>query len=311
MGEIFGMAGQLGAAAMQADAIEKASETQVKALKEQRDFVFSQLDPTKISGMAKEADIERARSRLALQGSTDPALLAARYAAEGKILEGVEGLGQGPSEAVAGQAAYEALAGGGTSEQMKQRLIDTALDELNAGATLPQDVQAELVRAGLERSGSVSGKATSRGLGGNITREMVGERALALKSERQAKAVALSQAANQLEQSRAQLLQNLFPALKANQLSNISAAQGALASSAAEMPQAGLSGESIANIWMARVGVTNQLAQAQADAAAKNTIGQAQAWSNAIGGVSGAISKGTETGSIPSTKQVGSWMGVW
>lgn len=311
MGEIFGMAGTIAAASMQADAVKDATRMQINALKEQRNFVFNQLSPEVIGPQAQAADIERAKSRLALQGITDPALLAARYEASGALLEEAQKLGRGPSEAVAQQAAYEALKGGGTAEQMKQRLIDTALEELNAGATLPQDVQAELVRAGLERSGAVSGAATSRGLGGNITREMVGERALALKSERQAKALAMTQAADALEQNRASLLQTLFPALKANQLSNIGGAQTALAASASEMPEAGLSGESIANIWLARVGATNQLAQSAADAAARSQMGQAQAWSNAIGAMSGMVAKGTQTGSIPSTKQVGSWMGVW
>jgi hypothetical protein len=55
------------------------------------------------------------------------------------------------------------------------------------------------------------------------------------------------------------------------------------------VPQVGLSGSDIANIWMARVGATNQLAQAQADAAARGGMGVAQAWQPAIGaGIRGA-----------------------
>jgi hypothetical protein len=304
MGELFGMAGQIAAASMSADAAKYAADKQIEALEKQRDFVFKNLEPGTIGAEARAADIDRAKSRLALQGAMDPALLKTRYVAQEKMLQDLEGIGRGPSEAVAQQAAVEALSGGDVASQIKQRLIDSALDELNAGATLPSDVQAELVRAGLERSGAVSGAATSRGLGGNISREMVGERALALKSERQGKAIALSQAADALEQNRSALLTSLFPALKANQLANLSAEQSALQTSANELPQSALSGESVANIWLARVGATNQLSQAAADAAARGSMGQAQAWNNAIGGISGMFAGGTQRGTFPSTSQV-------
>jgi hypothetical protein len=284
------MAGQLGAAAIQAGAAKDVADMQVKALEKAQKFVYDELDPDKIGAQALAADIDRAKSRLALQGITDPALLATRYAAEEKLLSQVEGLGQGPGQAVADQAAAEALAGTDVATQMKQKLIDSALVELEQGATLPPDVQAEIVKAGLERSGSVSGAATSKGLGGNITREMIGERALALKTERQGKALAMTQAASALEQNRANILGSLFPALKQAQLQEMSASQGALASSAAELPEAGLSGESVANIWMARVGATTQLAQSASEAQAKGALGQAQAWSNAIGGDTRAAS---------------------
>jgi hypothetical protein len=281
---IFGAAGTIAAAGISAKASKEATKMQIDALNKQRDFVYSELDPAKISPMALEADIDRAKSRLALQGITDPKLLAARYAAQDKMLSGVEGLGTGPAAQVEKQAVSEALSGNDVASQMKQRLIDNALTELNAGATLPPDVQAEIVRAGLERSGSVSGAATQKGLGGNITREMVGERALALKSERQGKAMAMTQAAAALEQNRASLLGSLFPSLKTSQLADIGAAQSVMASGAAEIPEAGLSGESVANLWMARVGATNQLAQASADALAKGAMAQGQAWSGAVGG---------------------------
>jgi diguanylate cyclase (GGDEF)-like protein len=54
--------------------------------------------------------------------------------------------------------------------------------EMEAGATLPPDVQAELVKAGLERSGSVSGAAGSPGFGGNIIRKLIGQEALKLQA---------------------------------------------------------------------------------------------------------------------------------
>jgi hypothetical protein len=136
-------------------------------------------------------------------------------------------------------------------------------------------------------------------MAGNITREMIGERALKLKSERQAKAVTLTDAAAALEQNRNALLQSLFPALKNVQLANISAAKTGFDVSNAAMPEAGLSGQSIANIWLARVGATNQLAQQEANVGAANTAAQGQIWSNALGG---ATAYGARA--LPSTSSV-------
>jgi hypothetical protein len=164
-------------------------------------------------------------------------------------------------------------------------MIDQALEEMELGATLPNDVQAELVKAGLERTGSVTGGATSKGLGGTINRQLIGKAALDLKAQRQQRAQDLAASAQNLDLARANILGNLFPALKQSQLGNIAATQSALASSSAEVPEAGLSGESVANIWLARVGATNQLAQEAANAAANQKIQMAEAINQGIGGL--------------------------
>lgn len=293
MSQIFGMAGQLGAAAIQAGAMKDALQMQLDAVEKQRKVVYDELQPNKINLQSTAADIERAKNSLALQAVTDPNLLAARYAAEGKILQGVEGLGASDSDAVASQATSEILDQGktGVAAQMKQKLIDAALGELEAGATLPNDVQAELVKAGLERSGAVTGAATSKGFGQNLTRQLVGERALALKSERQQRAAGLTAAADTLEQNRNRVMMTLFPELQQQQLNNLNAAGGALKASSSELAPVGLSGESIANIWLARVGATNQLTQSAGDAMAKNAAAQGQIWGNAVGGISNAAAQ--------------------
>lgn len=285
IGGVFSAVGSIVGAAISARATKKATKMQIQALERQQKFVFDQLEPGKINIAAKKADVQRAKARLALQGKLDPDLLRARYAAQEKMLRGVEEIGAAPSD-VAAQTAFDeatAQATTGVAAQLKQRMIDAALEELDMGATLPSDVQAELVKAGLERSGTVLGAATPRGLGGNIARSMIGERALALKAERQARAQTIAQTAQALESNRNQLMLSLFPQLQQQQLKNLAAATGTLQASAAELPQAGLGGESIANIWLARVGATSQLGQAQADAAARGTMAQGQIWGTALG----------------------------
>lgn len=294
MGEIFSAAGNVASASIAASAQKKATSAQIKALERQRSFVFEQLEPSRINEQATAADIDRAKSRLALQSITDPALLRARYSASEALAREAEQIGAPGTETelVREQAVSEALGQGttGVAASLKQRLIDQALTELDAGATLPGDVQAELVRAGLERA--------PRGMGQNLTRQLIGQQAIALQSERQRRALELTGAAEGLERNRNALLTSLFPALQQSQAANLGMSQAALQASANELPQAGLSGESIANIWLARVGATNQLAQASADAAARGGQAQAQIWNQALGGATQSLAS-----ALPSTAQ--------
>lgn len=283
-GSIFGAIGQVAGAAITADAIEDATKAQIEALERQRTFVFNQLNPSRINTLATSADIDQVRNRLALQGAIDPAMLQARYNSQDAILKASQGLGADSTAQKTGEiAAKEAVAGVKGMDQVKSALIDAALKEIEAGATLPPDVQAELVQTGLEKSGMVTGKAGAQGVGGQLIRQLIGTAGINLQGERQKRAAALSGAAQELESSRQSILQNIFPNLSAVQLNQLQGQQGVLQQSNSMVPQVGLSGSDIANIWMARVGATNQLAQSAADAAARGGMGVAQAWQPAIG----------------------------
>lgn len=301
MSEIFGAIGSIAAAKMQADAIKKATQMQIDALERQRAFVYSELDPSKIGGAAAAADIDRAEQRLALQSQTDPDLLAARYKAEHAILGDFDALGNPRSDVnkVSEQATQEALKGVPGMQEAKQQLVDAALKELSLGATLPPDVQAELVKSGLETSGMTTGAASPQGFGGQILRQILGTAGVALQKQRQDQAAGLLGQAQNLEQSRQSILGTLFPNLSATQLNTLKAKQGVLEQSNKMVPEVGLGGSDIANLWLARVGATNQLAQSAADAAARGATGQAQAWQTGFGAAIPYVAK-----TLPSTASV-------
>jgi hypothetical protein len=238
MSDIFGAAGQVASAAIAADATKSATRMQVDALNKQRDFVYSQLNPDLINSQATSADAERAKQRLALQGITDPELLKQRYASEAKIGQSLETLGN-QSSAVSGAATSEALAGVPKMKEAQQKLIDAALKELDAGATLPPDVQNEIVQTGLERAGQTTGSASAHGFGGQILRKMLGQAGIELQNQRQAKATALTSAAQQLETQRQQILGTLFPNLNTVQLNTLKGQQSVLAQANQSVPEAG------------------------------------------------------------------------
>src|SRR5207247_1103622 len=138
-------------------------------------------------------------------------------------------------------------------------------------------------------SGMVTQSASGKGVGGQITRELIGHEALQLKAQREQQASNLTAAAQNLETQRQNILQQLFPRLADVQLANLKGVQSVLNQSNSMMPNAGLSGSDIANIWLARVGATNQLAQSAADAQARAGMGIAQAWGQLGGNLSATV----------------------
>lgn len=284
LGGLFGAVGSVVSAGITADAIEDATEAQIEALERQRRFVFNQLDPARIGGQATAADMDQIRNRLAAQGLVDPSLLQARYNTSDAILKGAGELGAGSEASKLGAlTAKEAVAGVPGMQDVKGRLIDEALKELDAGASLPPDVQAELVKAGLERSGQVTGRSSGQGAGGTVLRELIGTAGLALKAQRQERAAKLAESAQGLEESRQKILGTLFPNLSTVQLGQLAGQQNVLKQVNDMVPEVGLSGHDVANLWLARVGATNQLAQAAADAQARGGMAAAQVFGQGLG----------------------------
>jgi hypothetical protein len=304
MSDVFGAVGQVAGASIQANAMRDATQMQIDALQKQRDFVYSQLEPGTVNAQAQQADIDRAKNQLALQGQIDPALLAQRYASEGAIAKTSAALASGntPADTVAATAAREAVAGTPGEDDAKKALVDAALKELAAGATLPPDVQAQLVQTGLQKTGQVTGAANASGVGGQVLSTILGTAGINLKMQREQQAANLTNAAQDLQTKRQNILQGLFPNLQNQQLKNISAQQGILQQSNAMAPSVGLGGNDVTNLWLARVGATNQLAQASANAAAAGGAAQGQIWGNAVANTAPYVGN-----ALPTTSSAYNW----
>jgi hypothetical protein len=285
---LFGAIGSVASAAIQANAMQEAIDKQIEALKQAREFVYNQLDPNTINPQALAADVQNANARLALQGQIDPALLQARYMGEAGQAETLGKLGV-QSEAVADQATAEAMQGSQGMMDAKNKLISDAMAQLQQGATLPPDVQAELVKSGLEASGMVTQHASAKGVGGQQLRTIIGQAGVNLQMKRQQQASEMLSSAQNLETARQNILQGLFPRLTQNQLSNLQGQQSAIQLSNSMLPQAGLSGTSVANLWLSRVGATNQLNQDMANAQAQVSMNMGNIWGRAAGGALSSV----------------------
>ena len=268
------------------DAQKAATQAQIDALNKQQQFVYNNLNPSTVNAQATQADIQQALAQLALQKQIDPAMAANRTAAENALLAQTQKIGV-QSGQVGDQAVAEALAPNNVAAN-KQSLIDAALGDLKAGATLPPDVEAQLVQAGLEQSGMVTQGASASGIGGTIQRQILGTAGIQLQQARQQQAAQLLTTAQNLETSRANVLQSLFPGLAQTQLANLTGAGQSFGTANAAAPNVGLTGNNVANIWLARVGATNNITSQAGNALAQGAMAQGNIWGQALGGATRA-----------------------
>lgn len=273
------------AGAIQADAVRGAAAAQQAALTQELNNINLGMDPATVNELATNAGREQAVNQLALQKLVDPALAATRQAAGADILKSVNDINNpnSASNQIARAAVENATTGSAGLDQGKSALISAALDQIKQGATLPPDVEAEFVKAGLERAGGVTGGATGTGLGGNILRTVLGSAGLNLQMQRQTQAAGLLQQAGVLQQQKQNTLQTLFPSLAQTQLANLAGTTNALTTSNSLVPNTGLSATDVANLWLQRVGAQNQIYSGRGTVEAQNKLGQGQAWSQAVG----------------------------
>jgi len=269
---------------MSADAASSAADAQNAILNMAMQDTYKNLDPAVVNKQALAADQARAKAQLALQAQIDPALAEQRGVSEQQISRELGLIGTSSSDQVAAQAAQEAIAGGAGTKAGSAELAAQAKTLLGQGAALPPDVQASLMQAGLEQAGQVQGAATARGAGGPILQQVLGMGGLQLQQQRQQQAASLLTSASNLDAQRASVLGNLFPRLQQQQMGNIGASSGILQQSDKMLPQAGLSGADVANVWLQRVGATNSMLSQMGSITGKGQLAAGQATAKATGG---------------------------
>jgi hypothetical protein len=270
IGGIFGGLGAIAGAKIQSDAQKKAIKAQQDALKEQIARLDS-IDAEALSQQAAAADIARQANALLAQRQVDPAVAAVR--AIGAQQVAAEALRTGkPSDVIGSQLLAESQTADPKLQALKQSLLDEAKAELEAGATLPPDFQAELIRSGLESGGRAGIGVSGQGAGGVGLRQLVGREGLALRAQRQAQAANLASTAQNIETARLNVLSSILPTLK-----NVEGADFAQAANTFQLGQstvspAGLTGESIVDIELAKKGAQSQATAAAGKLAAEGAL---------------------------------------
>lgn len=291
-----------GSAAAKKSAANKAAGAQKKALSQQEAILRRNLDPGALNRLAQTMDRERLLSRRKLQEETDPELAELRQFGKAELLKEF----QRPSESLqstqlANRLFAENAEADPRMEALKDSIISRAQEDLDRGAELPAEFQAELVRSGLS-TGAGSGIGVSRNQVGGVTSRLLGGAGIQLEAQRTAEAAGLANTAQNLTASRANILSSIFPTVKAAEDAKLARAAGAFQIGEATLPQSGLSGSDAVNLEVTRrnaqiaargqrgvVNAQQAIAAGEANAAYIQAAGQAaSAGIGAYGSLAGA-----------------------
>ncbi len=285
-------AGAAGSAIAKKKSADKAAAAQKKAVNRQKTLLQRELDPDKINALAQRIDEERAKRRIEFQKEIDPELARLRQLGKEQLLaEASIPKEARQSNQLATQLFKENINADPRMEALKGALIDRASSELAAGATLPAEFQAELVRAGLNTGSQAGFKADQRTVGGTIARAL-GLGGEQLKQSRQTQAVNLAGAAQDIATTRTNILASIFP--KIRDLESVDAAKAAanFGLADASLPEVGLSGTDAANLKVASVKGQANLMSKAGDIAAQKALAQGQFTSALIGAGTSAVTSG-------------------
>lgn len=303
-----------GAAYLKGAAAKKAGAAQKKALDEQERILRNKLDPAALNRLAVTMDRERAINRRKLQEEQDPELAKLRQLGKDELLKEFSRDDNTRESTQVSQALFrENITADPRMEALKDSIINKAQADLDKGATLPAEYQAELVRSGLN-VGAGAGVGVSRNAVGGVTSRLLGGAGIQLEAQRTAEAQSLIGTANALTTSRANILSSIFPTIKATEDAKLARAAGAFQIGESTLPQSGLSGSDAVNLEVSRRNamiaargkrgeVNAQLAIAQGN----TNAAYLQAAGSLATGVIGAYSTpGTGAfGNQPTTPQVG------
>lgn len=283
-------AGAAASAVVKKNAADKAAGIQKRAVTQQQTILKKKLDPTVLNELAQNADKERAQNRIALQKEIDPELAKLRQLGKEQLLANAnipEASKQ--STQLANQLFQETKAQDPRLESLKNSILDSAQKEIDAGATLPPEFQAELVRSGLN-TGSQAGISISRdSIGGGVARAL-GLGGIQLQQQRQQAAQQLAQTGQSIALARTNVLASIFPKLRDLETQQRMEAAQNFGVGEAALPESGLSGQDIVNLEVAKQkGLSNTLA-ANAQIRAQQAQNQAAYTSALIGAGTSAIS---------------------
>lgn len=283
------------AAEQKRKANSKAAGAQKTALTGQAKILEEELSYSKVNQESIKAERARAKERIRLQEEIDPELANLRKLGKEQLLEQArrpEASQQ--SVQIAKQLFGEFQKPDAGLERLKDQIISKAQEDLAAGATLPPEFQAELVRAGISTGAQAGLKPVRSTVGGNIT-QALGAAGVNLAAQRTAEAQSLTQTANDLSTSRARLLTAIFPTISTSETNQRLAAAANFGIGESTLPGGGLTGAEAAQLQINKgntllnlrgkrgaIDAQRELAQGEARAANYEAAGQ---FASSIGGL--------------------------
>ena len=277
-----------GAAIYSADqkgkALKKARAAQLKGYD-----ALQPLDFEELNSVATDADLQKYRAQFDAQRDIDPTFAKLRTQGSADLLAELRDKDTASTRSL---AEMESLTSGSkkSQEDAITALMDRAKADLEAGATLPPEFQAELIRSGLENAGGQGLSIDGRGAAGAEIRRLVGSEGLALKQAREAGARENLSAAEMIRARRLDALSGLLQSDTNLREAQFNRAGRAVAAANLAMPSIGLTGADAAGVSSANTEFENNRILAKAGIKSKYFLDRAANRSQAAAGVSSAIS---------------------
>ncbi len=306
------------------DAAKKGANAQKKAVQSQ-EKLLKKLDPGALNNLAQDFDRQRAQNRIALQKEIDPEVGELRDISKKQLLErALTPASERQSNTLASKLYSEVKTEDPRLVALKNTILERAKSELDAGASLPPEFQGELVRAGLE-NGAQSGVGIGKpAIGGGVAR-LLGAAGIQLEQQRQQSALQLTAAAQDMTNSRINILSSVFPRLRELEAADRNESIANLQLAENMLPESGLSGQEAVNIKIgtskAKAALLQQRAnikagEAQADAQFNSALAQTAASTissaaGAYGSYSGGAGAGAGAGGGANYGQMASYLGSY
>lgn len=296
---VIGAGATVGANSIKSKGLSKSAQIKTRAYDQ-----LQPLDADELNAIAGRTDLARYANSIKAQQDVDPTFAAMRQVGAKNVLASLNAdqrpgaADKAVSEIGAGLAADK-----GSNDEIIASLLGKVKEDLAAGATLPPEFQAELVRSGLENAGNRGVEISGRGAAGTDIRRLLGSEGLALKQAREANARTNLSAADNLRQGRQDALTRF--AELTNNLVGAKFTRGAAGSQFAQslMPSIGLSGADAAGIAIQNRDLANQKILAKAGVASDTAVQKAALGASSVGAVGSAAT------SLLGTPQAGSWIG--
>jgi hypothetical protein len=284
---VIGIGAGVGSAVLSSNAKSDAIDAQKAALNGLRS-----LDVPSLTDTASKQDLAKYQADFAAQVANDPAYAALRTGGAANLnnLLTQDNSGTGLADTSLSKASTALSANSAPTASVISSLMDQAKQELAAGATLPPEFQAELVRSGLAAGGTAGTGTNGSGSSGTGIRTLLGSAGLQLQQQRQAQAESLSGAASNLQTQQQQALAELAQMSNTLSQSKAQRAGAAIAVGNATVPSIGLSGQDAVNLNIANTNLANNKTTAIGNLNAQGALNNGQMWSSILGSVGGGVS---------------------
>ncbi len=214
------------------------------------------INPHAATSTAKAGDIDRFKDSLEAQRKYDPTLAKIREEGAQSVLDELR-KGDNQSQQLLNKLYNENINEDPGITQLRQEMIRQANQELSEGAKLSPDIQAEMIKAGLERAKS-SGLSTdpTSNTGGDI-KEVIGTAGLQIQRDRQEAASKLGTSAQQLQATRASILAGLVSTVENASTQRQARAVNAFDFANKSIPAIGLGGADLVNLMLRNQEIQN------------------------------------------------------